>query len=199
MKWLKELEEEKRQLLERKKVEEKEKMERMRSFMKRDAEKQEKTGSDESESASRQREGQISAQSFSNASSSALPTASGKELTKPAWCRSETTQEASELDAETNLLSFVDGLDFDKYTQDLELQAIIGQLKERIKTLERENKKDQNKLQICLDVSSRAESGPESVHKSVRWISNFLCVALSKERKCRTTSRVSEYRVRVNS
>ena len=73
---------------------------------------------------------------------------------KPAWCQSEASREASEIDAEMNLLSFVESLDFDQYTQDLELQALIGQVKERIKTLEREKKKDETKLRTCLDVSS---------------------------------------------
>lgn len=176
MKWLKELEEEKRQLQGKKEAEEKETMEQMRSFVKHDAKKHmiEKTTNDDSESASRQpdaiRKGQTALNS-SNPSSFVLPNASGTKKTKPAWCQSEITQEESELDAETNLLSFVDGLDFDQYAQDLELQAIIGQLKERIKTLERENKKDQNKLQICLDVSS--SSCVESDHENVWWMSNF--------------------------
>ena len=166
MKWLKELEEERRRLQENKEAEEKEKVERKRSFMERDAEKlvARKTDNDESESPSLYRDTHdkdpisaicaISTISASNASPTAVPIASDNKKTKPAWCQSEATHEASEMDAETNLLSFVDGLDFDQYTQDLELHALIGQLKERIKTLERDNKKDQTKLQTCLDVSS---------------------------------------------
>ena len=163
MKWLKELEEERRRLQENKEAEEKEKVERKRSFMERDAAKlvSGKTDSDESESPSLHRDtldkdpiSAISTISASNASPIAAPTASDNKKSKPAWCQSEATHEALEMDAETNLLSFVEGLDFDQYTQDLELQALIGQLTERIKTLERENKKDQTKLQTCLDVSS---------------------------------------------
>ncbi|KAL3810508.1 hypothetical protein ACHAXA_005650 [Cyclostephanos tholiformis] len=193
MKWLKELEEEKLQLMEKKEVEEKEKMERMRSFMKRDAEKQavEKTDKDESESATRYpdifREEQILALSSSNASSSALPTTSGKKKMKPAWCQSEKKQEASELDTETNLLSFVEGLDFDQYAQDLELQVLIGQIKQRIKTLEREKKKDQNLLQTCINVSSRVEC----VHNGIWWITNILCVVFFKSENAQRADAVN--------
>lgn len=166
MKWLKDLEGERRRLQEKREAEEKEKVKRKRSFMERDAEKlvPGKTDNDASESPSLHRDtlgkypisaiSTISTISASNASPSAAPIASDNKKTKPAWCQSEATHEASEMDAETNLLSFVEGLDFDQYTQDLELQALIGQLKERINTLERENKKDQTKLQTCLDVSS---------------------------------------------
>ena len=166
MKWLKDLEEERRRLQEKREAEEKEKVERKRSFMERDAEKlvPGKTDNDESESPSlpslhrdtldKDPISAISTISASNASPIAAPTASDNKKSKPAWCQSEATHEALEMDAETNLLSFVEGLDFDQYTQDLELQALIGQLKERINTLERENKKDQTKLQTCLDVSS---------------------------------------------
>lgn len=158
MKWLKELEEDRRRLQGKKEAKEKEKVERKRSFMERDAEKPVagKTNNDKLESPSARRDtlnkDPMPAVSAGNASSTAAPSADNKK-TKPAWCQSETTREASEMDAETNLLSFVEGLDFDQYTQDLELRALMGQLKERIKILERENKKDQTKLQACFDVS----------------------------------------------
>ncbi|KAL3767145.1 hypothetical protein ACHAW5_003164 [Stephanodiscus triporus] len=162
VKWLKELEEERRRLQEKKEAKEKEKVERKRSFMERDAEKHiaGKTNNDKSESPSAHRDtlnkDPMPAISASNASSTAAPSSENK-TTKPAWCQSETTREASEMAAETNLLSFVEGLDFDQYTQDLELRALMGQLKERIKILERENKKDQTKLQTCFDSENAAQ------------------------------------------
>ena len=158
MKWLKELEEERRRLREKREAKEKEKVERKRSFMERDAEElvARNTDTEKFESPSAHRDtldkDPMPAISASNASSTAAPSADNKK-TKPAWCQSEATREASEMDAEANLLSFVEGLDFDQYTQDLELRALMGQLKERIKVLERENKKNQTKLQACLDVS----------------------------------------------
>ena len=76
---------------------------------------------------------------------------------KPAWCQSEaaneSAQEMAELNDEADLLDFVHDLDFDQYNQDLELKVLMGQVKDRIKKLQREKKKDENILQTCLDVS----------------------------------------------
>lgn len=146
IKWLKELEEEKRRLQEKKEAEEIEKAERKRSFIERDTETNE-------EFKSSKNGGSPLATNGANSTTPALAVSDSVKI-KPAWCQSEASREASEIDAEMNLLSFVESLDFDQYTQDLELQALIGQVKERIKTLEREKKKDETKLRTCLDVSS---------------------------------------------
>lgn len=156
VKWLKELEEEKRRLQEKKEAEKIEKAERKRSFIERDVETLIKPGNDESKSSKKLDTldgGQISATNIVNNTIAALAV-SDNVKTKPAWFQSEASREASAIDAKMNLLSFVENLDFDQYTQDLELQALIGQVKERIKTLEREKKKDETKLRTCLDVSS---------------------------------------------
>lgn len=150
VKWLKELEEEKRRLQEKKEAEEIEKAERKRSFIERDIETNEESKS--SKKLDTLDECRISA--AKNENTIAGLAVLDNEKTKPAWCQSEASREASEIDAEMSLLSFVENLDFDQYTQDLELQALIGQVKERIKTLEREKKKDETKLRTCLDVSS---------------------------------------------
>jgi hypothetical protein len=148
VKWLKELEEEKRRLQEKKEAEEIEKAERKRSFIERDTETIVEFKSSKKVD---------QATNGANSTAPAL-TVSDSVKIKPAWCQSEASREASEIDAEMNLLSFVESLDFDQYTQDLELQALIGQVKERIKTLEREKKKDETKLRTCLDVSSSLQS-----------------------------------------
>jgi hypothetical protein len=148
VKWLKELEEEKRRLQEKKEAEEIEKAERKRSFIERDTETIE-----EFKSSKKVDGGLPLATNGANSTTPALAVSDSVKI-KPAWCQSEASREASEIDAEMNLLSFVESLDFDQYTQDLELQALIGQVKERIKTLEREKKKDETKLRNCLDVSS---------------------------------------------
>ena len=148
VKWLKELEEEKRRLQEKKEAEEIEKAERKRSFIERDVETLIKPGNEES----------IGSKKLDTLNGGPILAATSANSTiaasKPAWCQSEASRDASEIDTEMNLLSFVESLDFDQYTQDLELQALIGQVKERIKTLEREKKKDETKLRTCLDVSS---------------------------------------------
>jgi hypothetical protein len=88
------------------------------------------------------------------ASSATASKQSENEKKKPAWCQSETAHEAAEIDSEANLLSFVNGLDFEQYTHDLELQTLMDQLRKRIKMLELEKKKDETKLKTCLDVST---------------------------------------------
>ena len=163
MKWLKDLQEERRRLEEKKEAEQKEKLERKRIFMEREAKKRvagklpsvppsavkDETCKDNHPVVSDDDDSTVAstiASTVSNCSSS--------KRKKPAWCQSEIDREAAEEDEEINLLSFVDGLDFEQYTQDLELQTLMGQVKDRIKLLEREHKKDETKLQTCLGVSA---------------------------------------------
>ena len=76
---------------------------------------------------------------------------------KPAWCQTEEAHtKAEENDGATDekaLLDFVEDLDFDQYTEDLELQTLMSQVKSRIKSLQKERKKDETRLQTCIDVS----------------------------------------------
>jgi hypothetical protein len=76
---------------------------------------------------------------------------------KPAWCLSEDARNKAEKNAEAKdeyeLLDFVDNLNFEQYNEDLELQTLMSQVKERIKSLQKEKKKDENRLQTCVDVS----------------------------------------------
>jgi hypothetical protein len=61
---------------------------------------------------------------------------------KPAWALTETASiaasDAEELDDENALLSFAEGLDFDREIDDMELQSVMGQLKSRISEMEKE-------------------------------------------------------------
>ena len=168
MKWLKDLQEERRRHEEKKEAEQKEKLERKRIFMEREAKKRlagklptaETSCSSVPPSAVKDETCKDTHPVVSDDDSTVASTiastvsnCSSSKRKKPAWCQSETDREAAEEDEEINLLSFVDGLDFEQYTQDLELQTLMGQVKDRIKLLEREHKKDETKLQTCLDVS----------------------------------------------
>ena len=161
VKWLKELQEKKKALEEQKKADEDERLERRRIFMEREAKKRAaaKACSPQSDTHNMLDKVHILHTADDDASTAASTIASTVSDTdnnnrrkKPAWCQSEADREAVEADDEVNLLSFVDGLDFDQYTQDLEIQTLMGQVKDRIKLLEREHKKDETKLQTCLDV-----------------------------------------------
>lgn len=135
MTWLKELEENKKRLEEEKKAEEERKAERMK-LLKRDATednlpgRKDDTGTD-------------------NVNAVSKP--------KPAWCQTEEANKSEELAANNNdeqaLLDFVQDLDFEQYTEDLELQTLMSQVKSRIKSLQKEKKKDETRLQACVDVS----------------------------------------------
>lgn len=77
---------------------------------------------------------------------------------RPAWCRTENAQNETNDNAQSNdesaLLEFIKQLNFDQYNEDLELQTLICQVKDRIKCLEKEKRKDEKILQACTDVSS---------------------------------------------
>lgn len=77
-----------------------------------------------------------------------------KKDEKPAWCRSEKQNETADTKAndENAILDFINQLNFEQYNADLELQTLIGQVKDRIKALEKEKRKDEKLLQACTDV-----------------------------------------------
>lgn len=79
-----------------------------------------------------------------------------KKAEKPAWCQSEKQIETVHTKAndENAILDFIDQLNFEQYNEDLELQTLIGQVKDRIKSLEKEKRKDEKLLQACTDVST---------------------------------------------
>jgi hypothetical protein len=77
-----------------------------------------------------------------------------KKDEKPAWYRSEKQNETADTKAndENVILDFINQLNFEQYNADLELQTLIGQVKDRIKALEKEKRKDEKLLQACTDV-----------------------------------------------
>lgn len=67
---------------------------------------------------------------------------SSSSSSKPAWALTETASiaasDAEELDDEDELLSFAEGLDFDRLIDDMELQSVMDQLKSRISAMEKD-------------------------------------------------------------
>jgi len=155
MQWLKELQEDRRKVDEKKKIEEQHRLKRRSEFKEREAKKRlhQKTYK-ESEALC----DEDADDNEENSLSPLPPQCTTTPSMKPAWCQSEaaneSAQEMAEINDEADLLDFVHDLDFDQYDKDLELQALIGQVKERIKKLEREKKKDETTLQACVDVSN---------------------------------------------
>jgi len=152
VKWLKELQEQRRQLEEKKEADQKAQLERKRLFMEREAKKRAANkGNDDPESKDCSHLPQNPLGNDADDATVASSIVSTKK--KPAWCQSE---EMAEIEDEANLLDFVNGLDFDQYNEDMELQSLMGQVKERVKMLERESKKDKTKLQTCIDSEKAA-------------------------------------------
>lgn len=155
VKWLKELQDERRRIEEMKEAEEMEQMIRRRTFMEREAMKRATGKIERSESPGHEKDS--AERTMQNTGKLATSTGSKEmenEKKKPLWCQSETAHEASELENESALLEFAHNLNFEQYTHDLELQTLMAQLKKRIKILELEKKNDETKLNTCLAVST---------------------------------------------
>jgi len=83
----------------------------------------------------------------------------------PAWAltelEAENAKETSTQQEQEELLAFVQGLDFDKFDYDLELRLLMNQVKDRIKSLERETQKDEARLKAIEDCEIAAEKSME--------------------------------------
>mmetsp|Transcript_21471 Transcript_21471/g.44169 ORF Transcript_21471/g.44169 Transcript_21471/m.44169 type:complete len:363 (+) Transcript_21471:1111-2199(+) len=84
---------------------------------------------------------------------------------KPVWAMTEDAAQVATKEAESKeedeLLSFVENLDFDQYSHDMELKILMDQVKERIRTLQKEKNMDESRLQAVMDselAAMRAES-----------------------------------------
>lgn len=75
--------------------------------------------------------------------------------TVPAWAMTEEVAKEVEDQAmeeeEEDLLAFAEGLDYDKYDDDMELKVLMDQVKERIKNMEKDGENDERNLQALLD------------------------------------------------
>lgn len=76
---------------------------------------------------------------------------------KPTWAmtkeETEGIEEYLQMKEETDLLEFVDGLNFQHFYDDLELNVLMAQVKDRIHNLEKDTKKKQSKLHTVIEVS----------------------------------------------
>ena len=80
----------------------------------------------------------------------------GEKRCRPAWSLTESdaqnVQDESQAREEEELMNYVDNLDFESYYDDWELSVLMSQVKERIKKLEKEKKKDESKLKATIEV-----------------------------------------------
>jgi len=157
MTWLKELREERRRLDEKKEEEHKQRLERRRVFQEREAKKRSRSssgGGNNDITTSQNDPGEEQQRDFFTGE---VTSTNSQDAKRPAWAQSEESHKMSEEVAAANdeddLLDFVDNLDFDQYSEDLELQTLMSQVKDRIKTLQKDKKKHETRLQTVLDVS----------------------------------------------
>lgn len=80
----------------------------------------------------------------------------------PAWAMTESKTERLEAEAvemeHDELLSFVDGLDYEKFESDIELGLLMNKVKERIKVLEKERQKEEATLRRIEESENAAKS-----------------------------------------
>ena len=83
----------------------------------------------------------------------------GEKRSRPAWSLTESDahniEEESKAMEEEELMNYVDNLDFETYYDDMELSVLMSQVKERIRTLEKEKKIDDSKLKTTKEVRCR--------------------------------------------
>lgn len=76
---------------------------------------------------------------------------------KPTWAmtkeETEGVEEYLQMKEETDLLDFVDGLNFQQFSNDLELNVLMEQVKNRIHILETDTKQKESKLHAVMKVS----------------------------------------------
>lgn len=85
---------------------------------------------------------------------------------RPAWAMTEagakdsgipTNENKDEFEDDEGLLEFASTLDYDKYIDDIEVQAMVSKLKERIKSLEREVKDEGDRDSAAAERMSKRE------------------------------------------
>jgi len=84
----------------------------------------------------------------------------------PAWAmtqeKAEQEEEVDELMEADDLMDFVDGLDYNKFEEDMELKVLMDQVKSRISELEGDKELDEAQLQRLIDVElARMRKGEE--------------------------------------
>jgi hypothetical protein len=141
--WLRELQENKTRLNEERRIEEEQKLERQRLLKENQRNNTKKLALLASErSLLKEQSDKVDA---------------SRKLDRPGWCQTDDAQSEAKIRAQANnengLLEFIEQLNFDQYNEDLELQTLIGQVKDRIKYLEMDKRKDERLLQSCTYVS----------------------------------------------
>lgn len=141
--WLRELQENKTRLNEERRIEEEQKLERQRLLKENRRNNTKKLA--------------LLASERSLLKEQSVKVDASLKLDKPAWCQTDDAQSEAKIRVQANnengLLEFIEQLNFDQYNEDLELQTLIGRVKDRIKYLEMDKRKDERLLESCTCVS----------------------------------------------
>ncbi len=165
--WLKEMQMKREKHLKEKEQREREKDEKKREFMDRQAkrrararemEEMEDNIHMENATSKRNKENDIHDIDSGHFVASPLQQVnSGEKRSRPAWSMTETEAnneyKCQLAEEEEDLMKFVEDLDFEQYNHDMELRLLVAQMKDRVRTLEKEKKSDELRLRHILDVS----------------------------------------------
>ena len=81
---------------------------------------------------------------------------SGEKRSRPAWSLTEADADnvtkSMNIQEEQELMNYVDDLDFESFYGDMELKVLMGQVKDRIRVLERDKNIDESKLRAVMEV-----------------------------------------------
>lgn len=81
----------------------------------------------------------------------------GEKRSRPAWSLTEAdadhVSKSLEAQEESDLMNYVDDLDFESIYDDMELKVLMSQVKDRIRVIEREKNVDESKLRVVMEVS----------------------------------------------
>ena len=151
--WLREMQEKKEK--DAKQIQEEKIMKdrKLKEFMKRQAKLRAKARSEKEEKID---EATLEQEQSEEENSNSNRNIAGEKRCRPAWSLTESNaqnvRDESHAREEEELMNYVDDLDFESYYDDLELSVLMSQVKERIKTLEKEKKKDESKLKATIEV-----------------------------------------------
>ena len=150
--WLREMQEKRDQEIKRAQDEKSSKECKRKEFMERQARLRAQIRSE------KDREKRISFEEDGDDQSLSSVNVAGEKRCRPAWSLTESDahnmREESEAREEEELMNYVDNLDFETYYDDMELSVLMSQVKERIRTLEKEKKIDDVKLKTTIEVRS---------------------------------------------
>lgn len=152
--WLKQMQEKKEEQIKLKEEEERLKEEKKQDFMSKQAKKRARARAQDPNIDNCSIGDEYN--SHHNMNEPLGDTISGEKRSRPAWSLTEAdadnVSKSMNIQEEQELMNYVDDLDFESFYGDMELKVLMGQVKDRIRVLEREKNVDESKLRAVMEV-----------------------------------------------